>query len=617
MDRQSKKNGIEAAQQAGRFFETLLHASHDGIVITDTTQTIIMANEVFCSFFGHQLEEVTETSMPMWLEQFNSDAVTRWSELIERVRLDGFCRSVEFKMLSKKEIRHFSVNASLIEHPVDDETVIIISIWRDVTEHKQAKEALRESEEEYKSLIKNIPSIVYKGYKDWSVSFFDKKIESITGYDVKDFNSRKIKWIDVIVEEDIENTRKVFIQALNSGKSYVREYRVKSKDGGICWIQERGQIVCNDKGKIEYVNGVFFDITKRKHAEEALRESEAFNASLMNNAPNAILVLNPDTSIKYVNPAFEKISGFSYEELIVIKAPYPWWTEQTRNKTKKEFEVDIHRGVRKVEELFQKKNGILFWVEITSAPVVSRREFKYYLSNWVDITERKQAEEQIRILTQQLMKAQENERRMISRELHDRIGQDLSMLKILCSNLFDSQSKVPPEIRQRVAQLSKILQDSINSVRDIAYDLRPSSLDQLGLVRTIYQYCEDFSEKTGLRVDFNSAGMDELKLNFDTEINLYRLVQESLNNIMKHADAKLVTIKLVASFPNIILRIEDDGKGFDIGDRLVAASNEKRMGLRSMEERVSLLRGKMRINSRPTEGTKIFIEVPSKGQNRG
>ena len=117
-------------------------------------------------------------------------------------------------------------------------------------------------------------------------------------------------------------------------------------------------------------------------------------------------------------------------------------------------------------------------------------------------------------------------------------------------------------------------------------------------------------------MDFNSAGMDELKLDFDTEINLYRLIQEGLNNIMKHADAKQIIVKLVASFPNIILRIEDDGKGFDIKNQLLAASNEKRMGLRSMEERVSLLGGRIRINSRPEEGTKILIEVPSKGKNR-
>jgi len=213
------------------------------------------------------------------------------------------------------------------------------------------------------------------------------------------------------------------------------------------------------------------------------------------------------------------------------------------------------------------------------------------------------------------MKAHEDERQMISRELHDRIGQDLSMLKIGCDTLFDDHPEVHPGMRQKISKLTKILHGSIMAVRDLAYDLRPPSLDQLGLARTIFQYCEDFSEKTGLSVDFNSAGMDDLRLDFDTEINLYRLVQEGLININKHADARQATIRLVASFPNIILRIEDNGKGFNVRDRLVAVSNEKRMGLRSMEERVGLLEGKMRIQSRPTEGTKIFIEVPCKKKN--
>ncbi|UCD30966.1 MAG: PAS domain S-box protein [Desulfobacterales bacterium] len=611
MNTQMQKNKTASLQQADGFFKALMHTINDGIVITDTTQQIIMANDVFCAFFGLDAKEVYKTSMTVWIESFGTDALARWHELEESVRLDGQCRNIEFNMLSGKILRFFNVNASLIKHPVDDKTAVI-SIWRDSTEHKQAEEALRESEQEYVSLIKNIPSIVYRGYKDWSVNFFDKKIESITGYDARDFNSRKLKWVDVIIEEDIERTKKSFIEALKTEKSYVREYRIKSKDGEICWIQERGQIVCDKNGEIECVNGVFFDITKRKYAEEALRESEAFNASLMNHAPSAILVLNSDTSIKYVNPAFEKISGFSYKELMGSKAPYPWQTKETLDKTKNDLDVATHNDVRKVEQLFQKKNGNLFWVEITSAPVESGGELKYYLSNWIDITERKQAEEQIRTLTQQLIKAQENERQMISRELHDRIGQDLSMLKILCNNLFDNQSEVPAEMRQRVSQLYKILGDSINSVRDMAYDLRPSSLDQLGLVRTLYQFCEDFSEKTGLNVDFNSAGMDELKLDFDTEINMYRLVQESLNNIIKHADAKQVTIKLVASFPKIILRIEDDGKGFDKKNRLDAAAYEKRMGIISMKERVSLLNGKIRINSSPAKGTKIFIEVPYK-----
>ncbi len=361
---------------------------------------------------------------------------------------------------------------------------------KEAATRKRIEKALLESEEKHRFLIKNLPSIVYKGYKDWSVEFFDRKIELLTGYDVDEFNSGRIIWSDIIDKEDLETARESFIQALKTDKSYIREYRIKSKAGNIHWIQERGQIVCDNKGKIAYVNGIFFDITERKEAEE-----------------------------------------------------------------------------------------------------------------------------HIHALTQQLMKAHEDERQMISRELHDRIGQDLSMIKIGCDTLFDDHPEVHPGMSQRISELTKILRGSIMAVRDLAYDLRPPSLDQLGLARTIFQYCEDFSEKTGLSVDFNSAGMDDLRLDFDTEINLYRLVQEGLININKHADARQATIRLVASFPNIILRIEDDGKGFNVEDRLAAVSNEKRMGLRSMGERVGLLVGKMRIQSRPTEGTKIFIQVPYKKKN--
>ena len=158
--------------------------------------------------------------------------------------------------------------------------------------------------------------------------------------------------------------------------------------------------------------------------------------------------------------------------------------------------------------------------------------------------------------------------------------------------------------------MSKILQESITAVRDLSYDLRPPGMDQLGLVRTVYQYCEDFSEKNNVDVDLYTAGMKDLKLDFDTEINLYRLIQEGLNNIKKHAQAGKVVIRLVASSPNIILRIEDNGKGFDVKHRLARSLKEKRMGLSSMEERVSLLGGSMKIKSRPSKGTKIFIEVP-------
>ena len=120
-----------------------------------------------------------------------------------------------------------------------------------------------------------------------------------------------------------------------------------------------------------------------------------------------------------------------------------------------------------------------------------------------------------------------------------------------------------------------------------------------------------------MNVDFYSAGVKDLKLDFDTAINLYRLIQEGLNNINKHARADNVIIRLVASSPNIILRIEDDGRGFDVDNRLSKALKEKRMGLSNMEERVSLLAGKMDIKSQIGRGTRIFIEVPWQEKNNG
>jgi signal transduction histidine kinase len=267
------------------------------------------------------------------------------------------------------------------------------------------------------------------------------------------------------------------------------------------------------------------------------------------------------------------------------------------------------------ERIVDERNGI--WHDTIIYPVSnSREEVKRVAVFARDITDRKLAEEHVHTLSQQLIKTRELERQRIARDLHDNVAQELSLLKISWETLFDNHPLIPDEIRQKTSELSKILQRSISAVRDMAYDLHPPGLYQLGLVHTIYQYCEEFSEKNEIDTDFFAAGMDDLKISSNTEINLYRLIQEGLWNIKKHAEATKVTIKLVASFPNIILRIEDDGQGFNVRERLAAASKEKRMGLRSMEERVSLLNGKMRIQSRPKEGTNVFIEVPYEEKER-
>ncbi len=188
----------------------------------------------------------------------------------------------------------------------------VIVIGCDITQQRQAEEDLRKNEKKYRFLVNNIPGIVYRGYKDWSVEFFDNKIESLTGYDFNEFNSKRIKWIDIFIEEDIEAARESFIQALKTDKSYVRKYRIKSKTGGITWIQERGQIVCDNKGEIEYVSGIFFDITETKRIQE---ERNLLTVAI-EQAAESVFITDRNGTIQYVNPSFEHLTGYRRKDAI-------------------------------------------------------------------------------------------------------------------------------------------------------------------------------------------------------------------------------------------------------------------------------------------------------------
>jgi PAS domain S-box-containing protein len=272
-----------------------------------------------------------------------------------------------------------------------------------------------------------------------------------------------------------------------------------------------------------------------------------------------------------------------------------------------------------VEHRVRCKSGEWKWV-LTRGRVVERDDQGLPLrasGTNLDITEVKQARKRIDSLSHAMIQAQERERGRIAMDLHDQIAQDLSALRLALHIVRDEVRFGEPKLSDRVAEISEKVRSISKKVRDIVYELAPPSLEDLGLSSTVRQYCREFSAKNRLAVELVSEGVEELPLDFDTEINLFRVIQEALNNIAKHAHAHKVVVRLTGSQSKIILSIKDDGKGFDVKRETATAITEKRMGLWSMEQRIGLLGGEIDVESSPDGGTEIIVEVQLKGDKNG
>ncbi|MBI5590131.1 MAG: PhnD/SsuA/transferrin family substrate-binding protein [Deltaproteobacteria bacterium] len=340
------------------------------------------------------------------------------------------------------------------------------------------------------------------------------------------------------------------------------------------------------------------------------------NRLLLESAGEGICGMDINGITTFVNPAANKILGYTTEELLGKNLhalthhmkpdgrPYPNHEcpghMSCNNGT-------VHQGC---DEFFYRKDGSSIPISYSSRPIVDMGRIRGAVICFQDITDRKQAEEKIHKLSHLLIQAQEKERHLISCELHDSIAQNLSVLKINFDMVYHDPSMISPALRKKLTASSSLLFQIIKDVRNLAYDLRLPGLEEMGLVKALEIYCEEVSENGGIKVDFQSPGMSVMDLDGNMGIHIYRLIQEGLNNVRKHAEADHATIILLGSSPNLILRIEDNGRGFDVKAQELLSASTKRMGICSMQERVNLLYGKMAIQSQPMKGTKIFIKIP-------
>lgn len=355
---------------------------------------------------------------------------------------------------------------------------------------------------------------------------------------------------------------------------------------------------------------------------EEVRQAEAKYREVFENAQEGIFRTAVDGRVLLVNPAAIRMLGYDTDarQLDAITNGH---VSIYADAAQQEALLGLLRQGRMAlgrEILLRRRDGGCIWALVNARPILDDAGRLVAVEGlFADITRRKEADSKIRQLNTELLRLQDQEWSRISMNLHDDVAQNLLTAKILASRLVAGCPDLAASqtVQTRLAELLEVIGESIATVRDLSVTLRPPNLASLGLVDALRNLCEDTSEKTGQEVLFHTSGMHGLQIAYETQVNMYRLAQEALNNVHKHAMASQVLVRLIASAGSLRLQIEDNGKGFDLKATSATGSRSRHLGLSTMRERAGLLGGHLDIVSRPGFGTHISLEIPSCGGDSG
>jgi len=394
------------------------------------------------------------------------------------------------------------------------------------------------------------------------------------------------------------------------------EYRIIRSSGEELTVHSRARMHYDEAGNPVRKLVTLLDITARKQAEKAVRKSQESLAEAQRIAHFGSWNWNVPTNITVVSDEYYRIFGIAqgtevtYESF--LNCAHPDDREYVKAKLdnalseKKPHQIDFRIVLASGEVRFIHCEAKVYFDEagnpIRQVGIVH------------DITERKQAEmriqeaqKQLRALSRQLITVQETERRRIALELHDEFGQDLALLSIEIEDLIRKAPRSPAEPMKRLQRMAVQARNRASQVHNLSHQLHPSSLEHLGLVAAARSLCREVSQASGIQIDFSHMSVP-MPIPQGVSICFYRVLQESLTNIVKHSEVKAARAELVGSPDKLQLRVRDSGVGFDPE----SVGNNGGLGFVSMRERLSLVDGELLIESQPSEGTQITACVPLK-----
>jgi len=487
-----------------------------------------------------------------------------------------------------------------------DDIINFIQINRNITERVLDEERLQKNEERYRELANSITDVFFAMDKNLRYTYWNKASEKLTGIPAKDAIGKSL--FEIFPDSpEIRKAERASREVLKTRKSttFINEYPLQGK---------RRFFDITAYPSKDGLSVFARDITKQKETELAFWESEKRYRTLFNGVPVGLYRTAPDGKILDANMALIEIMGYPNRETILSVNTGDVYVN---SKDREFFQATIEKqgAIYGFETQLYRYDGIPVWVGINARLVKNvDGNLLYYEGSLTDISERKQAEEeisksqaQLRNLANHLQSVREEERTSIAREIHDELGQALTGLKMDISWMAKRIPEDQTQLLDKLNAMSELNVNTLRTVQKISTELRPGLLDDLGLVAAVEWQTEEFQNRTGipcrLTVDPEDIAVDERRAT-----TLFRIFQETLTNITRHAQATKVTVHLKEKEETIELRVRDNGKGIT-PEQL---TNPHSFGLIGIRERVHPWGGEVTIKGRPGRGTTVVVRMKAK-----
>jgi PAS domain S-box-containing protein len=528
-----------------------------------------------------------------------------WKRNYEEMNRDVFAgESIvsQFEIIGLNGVRRWMESHAVPLRNENSEVIAQLAVARDVTEQIRSEQALRASEERYRELFENAKDALYVHDLEGRFTSVNHAAEKLIGYQRDDIIGKSFG--EFFPPGELETVKESLLRKFVKRGETSYETEVIAKNGRRVPVEVSSRLIFEDGSPVG-IQGAARDITERKRVEEALKQSEREYRGLFENAHDAILVIDPETeTVLEVNPRACEMYGIKRSDFLGMSLKT---ISKDEKRGRLRIEETLRAGVSHNFETVQRRgDGTEMFLQVNAAVVEYNGRVAIQSINR-DVTEQRRAEEALKNYPRQLIQAQEGERQNIARELHDQIGQVLTAVQLNLNSVW--QLCDTSATKALVAEGVSIIDEAIGQVRDLSFELRPSLLDDLGLIAAVRWYADRFSHRTGIEVSTAIDLPPDSRLNRDLETACFRIVQESLTNIARHARARSVSIVLHYIPEGIYLSITDDGIGFEV-DSENLTQFAAHVGLRGMRERALALGGKFEVSSANMMGTRIQALLP-------